>query len=78
VLPPTMTLPVAVTFVDAKLVVVAFVIVAFVEVRLRMLATLAKKLVSTFSQEIVDVEIVVVARVAVPFMYVKPESVVVP
>jgi hypothetical protein len=50
----------------AKLVVVAFVIVALSEVRFRILATVAKKLERTFSQEMVEVEIVVVPKVVVP------------
>jgi hypothetical protein len=53
-------------FVEAKLVVVAFVIVALSEVRFRMLATVANRFERTFNQVIVEVEIVVVANVAVP------------
>jgi hypothetical protein len=59
--------PVAVILLATKLpVVVALVPVAFVKLRLRIVATLANKLVSIFNQETVEVEIVVVPRVVVP------------
>jgi hypothetical protein len=60
------------TFEALKFVVVALVIVALVVVRFKMLATDANKLESTFSQDIEDVDIVVVAKVEVPVKVVVP------
>jgi hypothetical protein len=63
--PPPIVALVRFALLAAKLVVVAFVIVALSEVRFKMLATVANRLVKTFNQVTVEVEIVVVPNVVV-------------